>query len=194
MQHRSSLWSGIGFLGHICCFEAVHIFCEVSLDALIRFTHEEAHVFLKHSRGVGYRIGIARQFVASLCAVLALPFYFGLPLPDEFVTDLVEHWQDYFVEEVMALDVEIGGGRGDAQACEVIFQALVAFGGVGVALPQLLTFLVDLTSDGFNDLVGVADGEGTGLDDAQKVGHGELVVMVGAVVPDVPYEERIDGL
>lgn len=126
--------------------------------------------------------------------MLALPFYFGLPLPDEFFTDLVEHWQHYFVEEVMALDVEIGGGRGDAQACEVIFQALVAFGGVGVALPQLLTFLVDLTSDGFNDLVGVADGEGTGLDDAQKVGHGELVVMVGAVVPDVPYEERIDGL
>ena len=126
--------------------------------------------------------------------MLTLSLNLGLPLADELFADLVEHRQHHLVEEVMALDIKIGGVGCHPEAREVGLELLIALTGVGVDALQLRALLAYLAAYNLDVAVGVVERERTGLDDAQEVGHRELVVAVGAVVPDVPDEERIDGL
>ena len=63
-----------------------------------------AEVLFERSLDVGDAFRVARQFVATLRAVLALAMDFVLPLIDELAANLLEHRHHHTVEQMMALE------------------------------------------------------------------------------------------
>ena len=94
----------------------------------------------------------------------------------------------------MALDVEIGRLRHDAQLSDAVFGAEIVGLGVGKLLLQLFHLAPHLGAQMGQRGQRVEDVEATEVDDACEVGHREAVVVARAVSPHAPDEQREDGL
>ena len=89
---------------------------QVCLDALVRLGRGEGGILFQHWYDRLHGVVVARELVASLRAVHALPRYLRLPLPDELVAHAVKHWHHYLVEQMVPLNVEIRGLRCHAES------------------------------------------------------------------------------
>ena len=98
-------------------------------------------------------------------------------------------WRHDSIEEVVPLDIEIGGLRSDAQLLYFILRLEIRFLGFREFTLQLPHFYFYLVTNIVERSLWVVDGEATRVGDAVELGDGELVVHTIAIAHDVPDEE-----
>ena len=165
---------------------------ELFENGLILRRLEPSCVSFQHRRNGFCGVIVGLEFVVSLLGMKAFAGDVLLPLVDQEIADALEHGDYNFFLKVMPLYVKVGIVGGNTQLCELFFQGLYAGNAVTVVLLKFFHLSIHFPLQVLERLFGSPEFEVAELDGAEKVGHGESVVAILPIAPDIPDKERID--
>ena len=163
-------------------------------QATVGFRLHETHVAAERRHNIDRAVVVAGQLVETLRVVDRQTVDLIFTGADELVADLLHHRHNDTVEEMMALDVEIGGLGRDTQSAQVARQFTELLLRPRIALAQGSELAVDLALQVVKQDRSLARRKGAESHDIVEVGDGEEVVLPPPIEEDVPQKEGVDDL
>ena len=117
-----------------------------------------------------------------------------LALLTEQVADLGENGRDDRVEQMMALNIQIGGLRGHTQRLDILLGGQILFLGIRELTLQVMDLGTHLPSDIVDRGLRVLHIKATRVGDAVQVSDGEPGIVAVAIEHDRPHEQGEEGL
>lgn len=164
------------------------------LDKSVLFALLEVGVATYHCLEWCLGVLVAGEFVVHLLEVAvgeSLDVF--LPFATEDGDDWVYRRAHHIVEEVMALDVEVGVVRTESEGGELCLEGGEFAFRLGIVLLEICHFAVGIVAHSFDGIRIVHHVESFHIDDVVERGERKLREAVGTVYPDGPYEEFVDG-
>ena len=153
-----------------------------------------AGILFKHNLDVLERVFVTGHFISFLRLVGGGVENLVLTLLAQEVAHLGEDGRHNGVEQMMALNIEIGGLGGDTQGSDIVLGGQILILGIGVLALKLIDLGMYLALDIGYRRSRVLNIETTGVGNAVEIGDGELGIEAVAIHHDRPHKQREQGL